>query len=242
MATDAKKHTSIAAGEKPTRAALAASILSINDVIPVANATEANQVASALASGGQNLATTPVLVSRADARGLHRIEFSYDGTVWLPASGILSFSSKSAADTWAASNSAMLAYGDRAQIPNAALEWNGTKWIGGAPVTPTFTGIYSSSGTIPVQLMIDGQRSFLKGLVVSSTANFVAGTSYDLGAAGAVPAGFRPAETRTFACIANITALAALQIFTDGSIKMVLNTTFTGALSLDVSPANWIAV
>lgn len=127
MATDAKKHTTIAAGETPSRAALAAAILSVSDVIPVANATEATQVATAVAAAGQNLATAPVTVARADARGLHRIEYSYDGAVWLPASGVLTFASKSAADTWAAAHSSLLATGDLCRIGGAVYEWAG-KW------------------------------------------------------------------------------------------------------------------
>lgn len=243
MATDAKKHSTIAAGEKPTRAAIAAGLLSINDIIPVSGGTEANQVAAAVAALGQNLATNPVFVSRADARGLHRVEYTYDGTTWLPASGVLSFASKGAADTWASANSTLLTFGDTAQLSNATLEWNGTKWIGGAPVAPTFTGIYSSSGSVPVQVSIVGQRAYVKGVVVTGGGvNFVLGTAYTLGAAGAIPAGFRPAETRTFACSANATALAAVSFLADGSITMVLNTTFTGALALDLSTASWIAV
>jgi hypothetical protein len=128
VSTDLKKHASIAAGEKPTRSALAAAFLSINDIIPVANGTEANQVAAALSSNGQNLATTPVFVSRADARGLHRVEYSFNGTVWLPYSGVLSFPSRAAADTWGSANSALLTVGDKAWVGNSELTWWGTAW------------------------------------------------------------------------------------------------------------------
>lgn len=130
MATDAKKHDTIAAGEAPTRARLAASIFSINDIIPVANATEANQVASAVAAAGQVLASDPVFVSRADARGLHRIEYSFDGTTWIPASGVLTFASKSAADSWATANSSLLVSGDICIIGGAEYVWTGTAWGG----------------------------------------------------------------------------------------------------------------
>lgn len=130
MSTDAKKHASIAAGEKPTRAALAAAILSINDIIPVANTTEAAQVVQALAALGQPIATSPVAVARADARGLHRVEITYDpaGLVWLPASGVPTFASKTAADTWASANSALLSVGDIAQVAGVEHRWFGTKW------------------------------------------------------------------------------------------------------------------
>lgn len=138
MATDAKKHVSPAPGEVPTRAALAAMIFSAADIIPVANATEANQVADSIEAKGQVLASNPVFVSRADARGLHRIEYTYDGTVWLPASGVLQFASVAAATTWAAANSAYLTVGDVCKIGAFEYTWTGTAWVGGpATLTPS---------------------------------------------------------------------------------------------------------
>lgn len=130
MSTDVKKHTNFAAGEKPSRAALAAAILSINDVIPVANATEATQVAVAIAQSGQNLATTPVVVSRADAPALNRIEYTYDpaGLVWLPASGTLDFATVAAANAWASSNGGLLVVDDRCRINGVQYRWTGTAW------------------------------------------------------------------------------------------------------------------
>ena len=127
MATDLKKHTTIAAGEKPTRTALAAGFLSINDIIPVANPTEATQVALAAVAAGQNLATTPIAVARADARGMHRVELCYDtaGLVWLPASGVLSFATKGAADTWGSANSAYLSTSDRCRVGSVEYIWQG---------------------------------------------------------------------------------------------------------------------
>ncbi|MFJ2535849.1 hypothetical protein [Microbacterium maritypicum] len=130
MATDAKKHTTIAAGEKPTRAVLASAILSINDIIPVANSTEATQVVLALVALGQSIASTPVTVARADARGLHRIEITYDpaGLVWMPASGVLNFTTKTAADNWGAANPALLTAGDRCTIAGVEYRWSGSLW------------------------------------------------------------------------------------------------------------------
>lgn len=129
MAVDVKKHTSPAAGELPSRAALAAGLLSINDIIPVANTTEANQVAAAVAATGQSLATKPVTVSRADARGLHRVEYSYDGSVWIPLSGVLSFASKAAADTWGAANSALLSPEDVCTVGSDRYVWLDNAWV-----------------------------------------------------------------------------------------------------------------
>lgn len=131
MAVDAKKHTTIAAGEVPSRTALALALLSIDDVIPVANATEATQVAVAVAATGQNLATNPVVVSRADAPGLHRIEYTYDpaGLVWIGSDGVMRFASVAAANTWASANSALLVAGDRARVGVQELIWSGAVWF-----------------------------------------------------------------------------------------------------------------
>lgn len=130
MATDAKKHSTIAAGEKPTRAALAAAILSINDVIPVANSTEATQVVVALAALGQTIASFPVVVARADARGAHRLEVTYDqnGLVWMPLSGVLSFATKTAADNFGAANPSLLTVNDECRVGSATYLWTGTAW------------------------------------------------------------------------------------------------------------------
>ncbi|MBW9118893.1 hypothetical protein JNB63_02175 [Microbacterium trichothecenolyticum] len=129
MTTDAKKHTSFGAGETPSRAALVAALLSVNDIIPVANATEANTVAAAIAATGQNLATNPVVVSRANARGLHSIEISFDGTVWRPASGLLEFADKTAADAWAVAHPSLLTTGDSCTAGGVEYRWSGTAWV-----------------------------------------------------------------------------------------------------------------
>lgn len=121
--------------------------------------------------------------------------------------------------------------------------YTGSGWAAVAsPVTSgtvTFTGIYSSSGSFPVSLVKSSGRAFLEGVVASSTATFVAGNTYTLGAAGAVPSGFRPSVRRTFACVANVTALGSVDVLADGSITLTLNTGFTGVLSLDLSGSNW---
>lgn len=137
MATDVKKHTTIAAGEKPTRAALAAGFLSVNDVIPVASSTEATQLVVALAAQGQSIATYPVVVSRADARGMHRTEICYDpaGLVWAPLSGVLTFGTKSAADSWAASSGGLLTVGDECRVGASRYTWTGSAW---RPAIPRF--------------------------------------------------------------------------------------------------------
>lgn len=129
MAIDAKKHTTIAPGENPTRAALAAALLSINDAIPVANTTERAQVVSALnALSLGPTSTRPVSFMRGDAPGLHRLEYTYDGTAFLTASGTLTFADLTAANAWAASNSGLLSQGDIALVGGIEHVYTGTTY------------------------------------------------------------------------------------------------------------------
>lgn len=149
MSTDIRKHTSIAAGEKPTRAALAASILSVSDIVPVANGTEANQIATALVAAGQTLANTPLTVRRADAPGMHTLEVTKDGTNWAPASGVGHFSTTGARDTWTTTNSALLVAGDTCVAANVTYRWDGSLWyipVAGATVSSST----NSSGVVTV--------------------------------------------------------------------------------------------
>lgn len=165
MAIDAKKHTYPAPGETPTRAALAGAILSINDIIPVANATEAVQVATALAAGGQNLATNPVTVARADASGLHKIEVCYDSTnfAFVPASGIMHFADVAAANAWASTNSSMLTVGDEARVGAVSLIWSGTAWIGGAAVISSFAANWSATSGYTPTVVREGKKRTILG-------------------------------------------------------------------------------
>lgn len=127
MSIDTKKHTSIAPGEVPSRAGLAAAILSINDVVPVANATEQAQIATAL-GGAPVLGTTPLTTARADAAGLHRIEIGY-GATFVPASGVLHFTTDTARDSWTTSYSSLLVAGDVCVSNGRTGFWNGSQWV-----------------------------------------------------------------------------------------------------------------
>ncbi len=130
MATDIKKHVSPAAGEVPSRAQLAGMILSANDVIPVANATEQAQVITALNSAGVGpTSSRPILFSRADAPGLHRIEYTFDGVVFVPTSGVPRFADLPAATAWAAANGALLTAADRCVAGGVEYRWTGTVWV-----------------------------------------------------------------------------------------------------------------
>lgn len=216
MATDAKKHTTIAAGEVPSRAALAAALLSIDDIIPVANATEATQVAVAVAATGQSLATNPVTVSRADARGLHRIEVTFDpaGLVWLPASGVLSFATKGAADTWGAANSAYLSVDDKCMVGAVAYYWNGTTWDRDTVWTAlTLTGGWANYGA-PFRnasyRRINGSVE-LRGSIKSGGV----GSGNPI---GTLPAGFRPVGGDEQFLVGANAGIADLRVDTAGLI------------------------
>lgn len=96
---------------------------SIHDVVPVAGTSARASLVSAMSPVVS--ATNPLVVARADAPGLHRIEASFDGTVWLPASGILRFTTEAAANSWALSNNAYLTAGDRCFAGGSEYVWQG---------------------------------------------------------------------------------------------------------------------
>ena len=138
MATDVKKHTTFAAGEVPKRqvsggAGLADMVLSVNDVVPCANATEQSQVASGLSSTSYPVGPTrPLSTVRGDARPLHQMEVSRDGATFVPVSGVLSFGTVGARDAWTSSNSGLLSDGDRCVAAGDEFRWSGTlgAWVG----------------------------------------------------------------------------------------------------------------
>ena len=81
MAVDKRKHNAPASGETPRRQSINDLSLSINDWIPVANATERAQLVSDL--NGLSIGPTasrPLTVYRQD---LGTIELTVDGTAWI---------------------------------------------------------------------------------------------------------------------------------------------------------------
>lgn len=115
--------------------------LTIRDVVPVANTTARAQLVTALVEAGQGPTTDrPLVVHRSDAPGLHRIEYSIDGTVWVPASGALIFASKSAADSFGTSYPGMLTVGDECRVGSTVYRWSGTVWY-----QPSSGGVVSGS-------------------------------------------------------------------------------------------------
>jgi len=127
MAKNARKHEVPSEGDLSISRATIFETFgnSIRDVVPVANATERSLLVSELASAGQSpSAERPLFVFRADAPGLHRIEVTVNGSVWVPASGVLRFSSKSAADSFATANASLLSLGDTCYVDRSAYVWS----------------------------------------------------------------------------------------------------------------------
>lgn len=112
---------------------------SISDVVPVANTTDRAQVVADLTAEGHGpTASRPLVVIRADAPGLHRIEYTYDGTTFVSGSGTMHFASKGEADSFATSNSSMLTEGDRCIAGGVEYRRAGASWVPAAgAVTPT---------------------------------------------------------------------------------------------------------
>jgi hypothetical protein len=96
MGTDARKHTAPASGEAPRRQAINDLSLTVNDIVPVANATERGQIAAQLTDAGfAPSAARPLYVSRADASAGAQLEYTTDGTTWhiaAPYRGLLRYS------------------------------------------------------------------------------------------------------------------------------------------------------
>ena len=243
MSLDAKKHTTLAAGEAPTRAGLAASILSVNDLVPVASATEQAQVVDALSGSDFPVgASRPLATVRGNARGLHSIEVSRDGSVFVPASGVLSFSSRANADSWAAANSGLLSYGDQATLADVLLWWNGTKWLGASPTSPNFTTVsgvtYSAATDSPALLRSDRGYVTGDGVVVSTSATFNEGTTYSMGPL--IPPLLRPAKPVIAILAAWGTSFARVRVETNGIFYFQLDKTFAGTLEMGLAPLRWL--
>lgn len=177
MATDVKKHTTFAAGEVPKRsvaggAGLTDAILSVNDLVPTANATEQTQVAAGLASTSYPVGPTrPLATTRADARPLHQLEISRDGMVFVPISGVLSFATVAARDSWTSANSALLSPGDKCVTGGWDARWNGSRWIQDTDWTllPLSTGWSAYGGESPYY-RVQGGIFTMRGRVGATAA------------------------------------------------------------------------
>lgn len=128
---------------------------SINDVTPVANVTERDQVVADLVAVGSGPSSTrPLIVIRGDAPGLHRVEYTYDGTAWIPVSGALRFASKSAADSFGTSYAGYLTAGDEGWAAGVRIVWSGTAWVWASqavahePAGAAIAGVSIASSTL----------------------------------------------------------------------------------------------
>lgn len=102
---------------------------SIRDVVTVANTTERDQLVADLAAAGEGPATSKALVVyRQDAPGMHQLEYSTDGTVFVPASGVPKFANDTARDSWTTSNGGRLSIGDRCISNDVTYQWTGSVW------------------------------------------------------------------------------------------------------------------
>ena len=131
MALNSRRHTVPAGTEQSVNRATIFETFgnSIHDVIPVANSTDRAQLVSDLTAAGRKPTTTdPLVVYRADAPGLHRFEWSPDGSAWIPVDGVMRFADKAAATAWATANPSMLTAGDEAIIGGVRVPWSGTEW------------------------------------------------------------------------------------------------------------------
>lgn len=164
---------------------------SIRDIATVATVTARTALVAALAAAGETVsATRPLTVLRLDAPGLSRIEYSVDGTVFVPANGMLTFASTTAMGTWTASNSALLSTGDSAIIGVDVYVWNGTAWTLTGGLTRRYRA--SAMNLTSSQAVIDWNTA--------DTAPSIADFTYSGGVFTAVAAGrFRIHAQVTFA-------------------------------------------
>jgi hypothetical protein len=83
MAVSARKHIVPAAAETSRRQAINDLAASVNDIIPVANATERAQLVADVVAAG-HVWPRPLYVDRADAPAGAKLERTTDGTTWAP--------------------------------------------------------------------------------------------------------------------------------------------------------------
>lgn len=106
--------------------------LTINDVVPVANVSDRTQLVSDLNGAGVGPSSSrPLVVARADAPGLHRVEITFDGSVWLPVSGTLRFASTGAMNSFGTANGSLLSVGDEAWVGSTRYVWSGSAFVVG---------------------------------------------------------------------------------------------------------------
>ncbi|MFJ4173984.1 hypothetical protein [Microbacterium sp. NPDC089696] len=152
---NARKHVVPTGGEQSiSRATIYQAFAnSIHDVVPVANTTERGQVVAALTAAGlPPSAANPLIVYRADAPGLHKLEINTGGALWLGADGSMRFADSAALDTWTATNPGLLVAGDRAWVGSLSYVYTGTQWLIAPGQQLGYMVSSTSSGVINSQL------------------------------------------------------------------------------------------
>lgn len=116
--------------------------------------------------------------------------------------------------------------------------YDGSGWVPafGEPTftTITYSGIYSAGTPSPRLVLLNGWYA-LEGVVVSSTATFVAGTTYTI---GTIPSAKAPAFTRTFPIMVN-SVFGWVSVDTSGNITLASSVGFTGGLIAHINGARW---
>ena len=187
---------------------------SISDVVPVANVTDRAQVVADLVADGRGPSSTrPLVVIRADAPGLHRIEYTYDGSVFLPVSGVLSFSSLGGATSFATANGGLLSAGDVAMVGATRYEWSGTAWV--TAVTPWTTlaaasGWTAGTGLNAPQVSRDGNTVWFRGSLFGGAANTTATT---------LPTWARPSRASRVWISKDDDTAALIRVFSGGALQ-----------------------
>lgn len=192
MAQNSRKHTIPAGTETSVRRETIFETFgnTISDIVPVANATDRGAVVTDLtADGVAPSSSRPLTVLRADADGLHRLEYSYDGSVFLPASGRLKFDTTAAADSWGAANGGLLAPGDVAMVAGIETRWSGTAWQHVTTLTLA-TGWAQAGSQHTPRLHRMGNMVWLFGGVTGSGAASVSNIA-------SIPVGWRPSDPAT---------------------------------------------
>lgn len=101
-----------------------------------------------------------------------------------------------------------------------------------------YTGatIYSAGSPTPRALLVAG-RVNLEGVIISSSATFVAGFVYDV---GSIPAAVAPKTQQVFSVHTNSASVAQVIVNTTGALQFRSDVGFTGALALSLDGASWV--
>lgn len=199
------------------------------------------QVVYTPAGGAVPARSHPLFLINVPASGGGSPTLTWNATFTASAGAVLDFLTLAALQAWATAGDGQLAYAidtDNTWQYLASAPPAGWYHIGGRPVVGAFTptGIYTNATPTPAVKQQAG-RNYLEGVVASSSAAFVAGTTYTI---GSIPAAFVPATTQVFACTSNVTAIAQVAVTSAGLVTIVLNTSFTGALNLSLAGCSWL--